>query len=68
MKDNSVLARIPLLRWLLQPARIPLLFSVTIVSGIFYHYAPEFTAFWIVLSLCCRHRCSGCLISQKSIR
>ena len=51
MKDNSVLAQIPVLRWLLQPARIPLLFGVTIVSGIFYHYAPEFTVFWIVLSL-----------------
>ena len=40
-----------LLRWLLQPARIPLLFSVTVMSAIMYHYAPSLTPLWIVLSL-----------------
>ena len=41
----------PIMRWLLNPQRIPLLFAVTIISGIFYHYAPRFTLLWIVLSL-----------------
>ena len=41
----------PVMRWQLNPQRIPLLFAVTIISGIFYHYAPRFTVVWIVLSL-----------------
>ena len=40
-----------LLRWLIRPRRIPLLFSVTIIAGIFYHYAPKWTPVWILLSL-----------------
>ncbi|MBR3267690.1 MAG: transglutaminase domain-containing protein [Oscillospiraceae bacterium] len=40
-----------LLHWLLQPARIPLLFSVTIVSGMFYHYAPKFILPIILISI-----------------
>lgn len=40
----------PVMRWLLQPQRIPLLFAVTIISGIFYHYAPAWTPLWIILS------------------
>lgn len=41
----------PLTRWLLQTRRIPLLFGVTIIAGIFYHYAPTLTVVWILLSL-----------------
>ncbi len=51
MKLSALRARFPLLDWFLQAKRIPLLFSVTIVSGIFYHYAPSLTVLWIVLSL-----------------
>lgn len=51
MKQESVFQRNPLLRWLFQAQRIPLLFSVTVVSGIFYHYAPNLTWLWILLSL-----------------
>lgn len=51
MKIQSVIRQNPLLRWFCQAQRIPLLFSVTIVAGIFYHYAPQLTALWIVLSL-----------------
>lgn len=51
MKQESILQRNPLLRWFIQPRRIPLLFSVTIVAGIFYHYAPALTPLWILLSL-----------------
>ena len=39
-----------LLRRMLQPRRIPLLFSVTIIAGIFYHYAPKWTPVWVLLS------------------
>ncbi len=45
------LAENPTLRRILQPKRIPLLFSVTIIAGIFYHYAPEQTWLWILLSV-----------------
>lgn len=45
IKDNA------LVRWIFQPRRVPLLFSVTVVAGIFYHYAPKFTLLFIVLSL-----------------
>ncbi|MBR5372734.1 MAG: hypothetical protein IK130_11040 [Oscillospiraceae bacterium] len=41
----------PLMRWLLQPRRIPLLYAVTIISGIFYHYAPSWTPVIIVTSV-----------------
>lgn len=51
MNQESILQRNPLLRWLLQAQRIPLLFSVTVVAGIFYHYAPNLTWLWILLSL-----------------
>ena len=51
MKNESVIQRNPLLRWLIQPSRIPLLFSVTVVAGIFYHYAANLTLLWILLSL-----------------
>ena len=51
MNLAAVKERFPLLKWLLKAERIPLLFSVTIVSGIFYHYAPELTVLWIVMSL-----------------
>lgn len=51
MKQDSVLRRNPLLRWFFQAQRIPLLFSVTIVAGIFYHYMPVLTPFWILSSL-----------------
>ena len=51
MKLSALRERSPMLNWLLQAGRIPLLFSVTIVSGIFYHYAPALTLLWIVLSL-----------------
>lgn len=51
MKQESIIRRNPLLRWFCQAQRIPLLFSVTIIAGIFYHYAPKLTALWIVLSL-----------------
>lgn len=51
MKQESIIRRNPLLRWLFQAQRIPLLFSVTIVSGIFYHYAPNLTWLWIILSM-----------------
>lgn len=51
MKLSALRARFPLLDWFLQAKRIPLLFSVTIVSGIFYHYAPTLSLLWIVLSL-----------------
>ena len=51
MKLSAVRAKFPLLDWFLQAKRIPLLFSITIVSGIFYHYAPALTLLWIVLSL-----------------
>ena len=51
MTFASVTERFPFLKWLLQARRIPLLFSVTIVSGIFYHYAPTLTVLWILLSL-----------------
>lgn len=40
-----------LLNWLIQPKRIPLLFSVTVVAGILYHYAPLWTPVWILLSI-----------------
>ena len=50
MKQESAVRRNPLLQWLLQPSRIPLLFSVTVIAGIFYHYSPKLTALWIVLS------------------
>ena len=49
--DTSVIQRNPVLRWLFQPRRIPLLFAVTVISGIFYHYSPKLTILWIVLSL-----------------
>lgn len=42
---------IPAVRRLIQPKRIPLLFAVTIIAGIFYHYAPELTWLWILLSV-----------------
>lgn len=51
MKLSALRARFPLLDWFLQAKRIPLLFSITIVSGIFYHYAPSLSLLWIVLSL-----------------
>lgn len=51
MKLAATLRENPLLRRLIQPKRIPLLFSVTIVAGIFYHYAPKLTWLWIILSL-----------------
>ena len=51
MTKQSVIQRNPILRWLLQTRRVPLLFAVTVVSGIFYHYAPKLTVLWIVLSL-----------------
>jgi|GEM_PF-1555421 len=38
------------IRWLLQPKRIPLLYSATIIASIFYHYAPAFTPLWIILT------------------
>lgn len=41
----------PIVRWLIQARRIPLLFGVTIIAGIFYHYAPTLTVVWILLSL-----------------
>ena len=41
----------PTVRRILQPKRIPLLFSVTIIAGIFYHYSPELTWLWILLSV-----------------
>ena len=41
----------PVMRWLLQPRRIPLLYAVTIISGIFYHYAPSWTPLIIVASI-----------------
>ena len=50
-KLSKLRERFPLLKWFLQAERIPLLFSVTIVAGIFYHYAPALTLLWIVLSL-----------------
>lgn len=50
-KLSELRERFPLLKWFLQAERIPLLFSVTIVAGIFYHYAPSLTLLWIVLSL-----------------
>ena len=51
MTQQSVIQRNPILRWLLQTRRVPLLFAVTVVSGIVYHYAPKLTVLWIVLSL-----------------
>ena len=51
LKINSMIAEHPFLRRLIQPKRIPLLFSVTIVAGIFYHYAPKLTWLWILLAL-----------------
>lgn len=39
-----------ILRRLIQPKRIPLLFSVTIVASIFYHYAPSMTWLWVLLA------------------
>lgn len=51
LKINTFIAEHPVLRRLIQPKRIPLLFSVTIVAGIFYHYAPRLTWLWILLSL-----------------
>ena len=51
---NTALAGIrskPLMRWLLQPRRIPLLYAVTIISGIFYHYAPSWTPVTILASV-----------------
>ena len=51
LKINTFIAEHPVLRRLIQPKRIPLLFSVTIVAGIFYHYAPKLTWLWILLSL-----------------
>jgi len=35
----------------MQPKHIPLLFSVTIIAGIFYHYKPLWTPVWILLSI-----------------
>ena len=49
LREGSILQR--LLHWLLQPARIPLLFSVTVMCGMLYHYAPSFMPLWIVLSV-----------------
>ena len=49
LREGSILQR--LLHWLLQPARIPLLFSVTVMCGMLYHYAPSFMPVWIVLSV-----------------
>lgn len=40
-----------IMRWLLQPRRIPLLYAVTIISGIFYHYAPSWTPLIIPVSV-----------------
>ena len=51
MKQESVIEQNPILRRLCQTRSIPLLFSVTVVSGIFYHYAPKLTVIWILLSL-----------------
>ncbi len=51
MNAAAVIERSPVLRYLLRAQHIPLIFSVTIVSGIFYHYAPEYTWLWILLSL-----------------
>ena len=51
LKIQSFIQEHPLLRRLIQPKRIPLLFSVTIVAGIFYHYAPKLTWLWIILAL-----------------
>ncbi len=51
LKQASIFARYPLLGRIIQPKRIPLLFAVTIVSGIFYHYMPKLTWLWILLSL-----------------
>ena len=41
----------PFLRRLLQARRLPMLYAVTIVAGIFYHYAPLWTPFWILASV-----------------
>lgn len=46
-----MIQRNPILRKLIQPKRIPLLFSVTIVSSIFYYYAPKLAWLWIILSI-----------------
>lgn len=51
MNIQGLIQKNPVLRRLIQPKQIPLLFSVTIVSGIFYHYAPKLTWLWILLSL-----------------
>ena len=51
LNTESLIQRNPVLRRLIQPKQIPLLFSVTIVAGIFYHYAPKLTWFWIIASL-----------------
>ena len=51
MQNASAWQQNPAVRWLLQPKRVPLLFSVTVVAGIFYHYAPKFTVVFIVLSV-----------------
>ena len=55
MANTNILQRSPvlsrLLNWLIQPKRIPLLFSVTVVAGILYHYAPLWTPVWILLSI-----------------
>lgn len=45
IRDNAFVKR------LLQPKNIPLLFAVTIMSGIFYHYAASYTWLWILLSV-----------------
>ena len=51
MNAAAVIERSPVLRYLLRAQHIPLIFSVTIVSGILYHYAPEYTWLWILLSV-----------------
>lgn len=38
------------IRYIFRPQSIPLLFGVTVVSTIFYHYAPAWIAVWILLS------------------
>lgn len=37
-------------RYIFRPRSIPLLFGITVVSTIFYHYAPAWLAVWILLS------------------
>lgn len=49
LREGGILQR--LLHWLLQPARIPLLFSVTVMCSMMYHFSPSYMFVWIPLSV-----------------